>query len=249
MLIAAHFPLIGPGLAKPRTSTMRPRPSLFWCQRLSPARAPYGRDVRPPCLAGAAGHGAGSCGSPRPCSPRAGLPGREAALAVRLIYDYTLGLAFADPTSPAEQRLRDFASREQLHAFFRSQPASRFPTLAAHGVHAWDGDRDQRFTAGLETLPRGLQADHHGRVVIMQPGLPGRSGHTTAMKTTIVTAGAVAAAAAIGAVAADPGSAWYRSLRKPRWQPPCAEPCLDAVVLPRPSAPRRAGRDRLPRHS
>lgn len=31
--------------------------------------------------------------------------------------------------------------------------------LAAHGVHAWDGDRDQRFTAGLENLLRGLRAD------------------------------------------------------------------------------------------
>ena len=40
------------------------------------------------------------------------------------------------------------------------------------------------------------------------------------MKTTIVAVGAVAATAAIGGVAADPGSAWYRSLRKPRWQPP-----------------------------
>jgi translocator protein len=40
------------------------------------------------------------------------------------------------------------------------------------------------------------------------------------MKTTIVTVGAVAATAAIGGAAADPGSAWYRSLRKPRWQPP-----------------------------
>jgi translocator protein len=36
------------------------------------------------------------------------------------------------------------------------------------------------------------------------------------MKTTIITVGAVAATAATGAVAA----AWYRSLRKPRWQPP-----------------------------
>jgi AcrR family transcriptional regulator len=89
----------------------------------------------------------------------AGLPGREAALAFRLVYDYTLGFALADPTSPAEQRLRDTATREQLHAFFRALPASRFPALAAHGVHAWDGDRDQRFTAGLETLLRGLQAD------------------------------------------------------------------------------------------
>lgn len=31
--------------------------------------------------------------------------------------------------------------------------------LAAHGVHAWDGDRDQRFTGGLENLLRGLRAD------------------------------------------------------------------------------------------
>ncbi len=89
----------------------------------------------------------------------AGLPGREAALAFRLIYDYTLGFALAGPTSPAEQRLRDTATREQLHAFFRALPAGRFPALAAHGIHAWDGDRDQRFTAGLETLLRGLQAD------------------------------------------------------------------------------------------
>jgi AcrR family transcriptional regulator len=88
----------------------------------------------------------------------AGLPGREAALAFRLIYDYTLGFALADPTSPAEQRLRDAATREQLRAFFRALPADRFPALAACGVHAWDGDRDQRFTAGLETLLRGIVA-------------------------------------------------------------------------------------------
>jgi AcrR family transcriptional regulator len=89
----------------------------------------------------------------------AGLPGREAALAFRLIYDYTLGFALADPTSPAEQRLRDTATRAQVHAFLRSLPASRFPTLADYGAHAWDGNRDQRFSAGLETLLRGLQAD------------------------------------------------------------------------------------------
>ena len=97
----------------------------------------------------------------------AGLSGREAALAFRLLYDYTLGLA--DPASPAEQRLRDTATREQLHAFFRSLPADRFPALAAYGVHAWDGDRDQRFSAGLDTLLRGLQADKR---------LPGASGES-----------------------------------------------------------------------
>jgi AcrR family transcriptional regulator len=88
----------------------------------------------------------------------AGLPGYQAALAFRLVYDYTVGFALADPTSPAEQRLRDSATRQELHAFLRSLPASRFPTLAAHGAHAWADDHDQRFTVGLDTLLRGLQA-------------------------------------------------------------------------------------------
>ena len=88
----------------------------------------------------------------------AGLPGREAAAAFRLIYDYTLGFAVADPTSPAEQRLRDAATREQLQAFLRALPASRFPALAAHGIQAWSADRDQRFGFGLDALLRGLGA-------------------------------------------------------------------------------------------
>jgi len=87
----------------------------------------------------------------------AGLSGPEAALAFRLIYDYTLGFALADPSSPAEQRLRDTATRQQLEAFLRALPADRFPALAAHGPHAWDADRDQRFAAGLGILLRGLQ--------------------------------------------------------------------------------------------
>jgi hypothetical protein len=89
----------------------------------------------------------------------AGLPGREAGPAFRLIYDYTLGFAVADPTSPAEQRLRDTTTREQLQEFLRALPASRFPALSAHGIHAWSADRDQRFASGLDTLLRGLQAD------------------------------------------------------------------------------------------
>jgi AcrR family transcriptional regulator len=88
----------------------------------------------------------------------AGLPGPEAALAFRVIYDYTLGFALADPTSFAEQRLRDTVTREQVHAFFRALPADRFPALSACGHHAWDGDRDQRFAVGLETLLRGIAA-------------------------------------------------------------------------------------------
>lgn len=74
----------------------------------------------------------------------AGLPVRQAALAFRLVYDYTAGFALADPTSPAERRPRDTATRQELHAFLCSLPASRFPTLAAYGTHAWANDRDQR---------------------------------------------------------------------------------------------------------
>ena len=91
----------------------------------------------------------------------AGLPGRQAALAFRLIYDYTLGFALAGPVSPAEQRLCDSAARQQLHAFLRSLPASSFPTVAAYGIYAWADDREQRFTSGLDTLICGLQAAPH----------------------------------------------------------------------------------------
>ena len=88
----------------------------------------------------------------------AGLSGRQAALAFRLVYDYTAGFALADPTSPAERRLRDTPTRQELHAFLRALPTSRFPTLAAHGMHAWACDADQRFGSGLDALLRGLQA-------------------------------------------------------------------------------------------
>lgn len=99
----------------------------------------------------------------------AGLPGRRAALAFRLVYDYTIGFALGDPTSPGEQRLRDTATRQELHAFLRSLPASRFPTLAAHGTHAWANDRDRRFNSGLDTLIHGLQADLRPAGVRPQP--------------------------------------------------------------------------------
>jgi TetR/AcrR family tetracycline transcriptional repressor len=88
----------------------------------------------------------------------AGLPGYQAALAFRLVYDYTAGFALADPTSPAERRLRETATRQELHAFLRSLPASRFPTLIADGTHAWANDRDQRFSSGLDTILRSLRA-------------------------------------------------------------------------------------------
>ncbi len=87
----------------------------------------------------------------------AGLPARETALAFSLIYDYTLGFALSDRTTVNEQRVQDTATRHKLHAFFRSLPADRFPVLAALGEHIWADNRDQRFTASLDTLLGGLE--------------------------------------------------------------------------------------------
>jgi AcrR family transcriptional regulator len=99
----------------------------------------------------------------------AGLPARDTALAFSLIYDYTLGFALSDRTTVNEQRVQDPATRRQLHAFFRSLPADRFPALAVLGEHVWAGNRDQRFTAGLDTLLAGLQAARP-RTASRQPG-------------------------------------------------------------------------------
>jgi AcrR family transcriptional regulator len=88
----------------------------------------------------------------------AGLPPRDTAQAFSLAYDYTLGFALADRTTINEQRIQDPETRRQLHAFFRSLPADRFPALAALGQHIWAGNRDQRFAAGLDTLLAGLQS-------------------------------------------------------------------------------------------
>jgi AcrR family transcriptional regulator len=88
----------------------------------------------------------------------AGLPPRETALAYSLVQDYTLGFALADRTTASEQRVRDTATRRHLHAFLRSLPVGQFPALTALGQHVWAGNRDQRFTAGLDTILAGLQA-------------------------------------------------------------------------------------------
>jgi AcrR family transcriptional regulator len=88
----------------------------------------------------------------------AGLPGRQAALAFRLIYDYTIGFALSDHTSPGEQRIQDASTRAELHAFLRSLPPSRFPALAAIGPYAWADNRDERYAASLDILIAGLRA-------------------------------------------------------------------------------------------
>jgi AcrR family transcriptional regulator len=87
-----------------------------------------------------------------------GLPGPETGLAFCLVYDYTLGFALSGPTSVNEQRVQDPTTRKKLHAFLRSLPADRFPTLVTLGEHVWLDNRDERFTAGLDTLVRGLHA-------------------------------------------------------------------------------------------
>ena len=92
-----------------------------------------------------------------------GLPARETGLAFSLLYDYTLGFALSSPTSTNEQRVQDAATRSRLHAFLRSLPADRFPTLVALGEHVWLDNRDERFTAGLDTLIGGLQAERRRR--------------------------------------------------------------------------------------
>jgi AcrR family transcriptional regulator len=88
----------------------------------------------------------------------AGFADRQAGLAFFLLVDYTIGVAVSGtPTSVNEQRVRDPATRAQLHQFFRSLPPDRFPALVALGEHVWVDNRDQRFTAGLQVLLDGLE--------------------------------------------------------------------------------------------
>jgi AcrR family transcriptional regulator len=88
----------------------------------------------------------------------AGFAGHQAGLAFFLLVDYTIGFAVSTPaTSVNEQRIRDPATRGQLHQFFRSLPPERFPALVALGQHVWVDNRDQRFTAGLQVLVDGLE--------------------------------------------------------------------------------------------
>jgi AcrR family transcriptional regulator len=88
----------------------------------------------------------------------AGFSDPQAGLAFFVLVDYTIGFAVSSPpTSVNEQRVRDPATRTQLHQFFRSLPTDRFPTLATLGEHVWVDNRDQRFTAGLDILVAGLQ--------------------------------------------------------------------------------------------
>jgi AcrR family transcriptional regulator len=88
----------------------------------------------------------------------AGFADREAGLAFFLLVDYTIGFAVSGtPTSVNEQRVRDPATRTQLHRFFRSLPPDRFPALVALGEHVWVDNRDERFTAGLQVLVDGLE--------------------------------------------------------------------------------------------
>jgi AcrR family transcriptional regulator len=88
----------------------------------------------------------------------AGFADREAGLAFFLLVDYTIGFAVSGTsTSVNEQRVRDPATRSQLHQFFRSLPPDRFPALVALGEHVWVDNRDERFSAGLQVLVDGLE--------------------------------------------------------------------------------------------
>jgi AcrR family transcriptional regulator len=87
----------------------------------------------------------------------AGLPNHETGLAFSLIYDYTLGFALSSSSSVNEQRVRDGATRKRLHAFLRSLPADRFPTLAGLGESVWIDNSDERFATSLDTIIDGLE--------------------------------------------------------------------------------------------
>ena len=91
-----------------------------------------------------------------------GLPERETGLAFFLIYDYTLGFALSSH-SVNERRVQDASTRRELHAFFRSLPADRFPALVALGEYVWVDNRDERFAAGLDTVVDGLEAARRPR--------------------------------------------------------------------------------------
>jgi AcrR family transcriptional regulator len=99
----------------------------------------------------------------------AGLSPARTALAFSLIYDYTLGFALGDRTTVNERRVQDTETRRDLHAFFRSLPADRFPVLAVLGEHIWADNRGERFSAGLDTLVAGLQSPRSA-----SGGRPGR---------------------------------------------------------------------------
>jgi AcrR family transcriptional regulator len=98
----------------------------------------------------------------------AGFADRQAGLAFFLLVDYTIGFAVSSPTSVNEQRVRDPATRAQLHQFLRSLPPGRFPALVALGEHVWLDNRDERFTAGLDVLVDGLE---HARSSRTRPAL------------------------------------------------------------------------------
>jgi AcrR family transcriptional regulator len=88
----------------------------------------------------------------------AGFGNYQAGLAFFLVIDYTTGFAAGSPAiSTNQQRVRDQATRGELHQFFRSLPADRFPALVTLGPHVWVDNRDERFTTGLDVLVDGLQ--------------------------------------------------------------------------------------------
>jgi AcrR family transcriptional regulator len=91
----------------------------------------------------------------------AGFSHREAGLAFFLILDYTIGFEVSSTRiSVNEQRVQDQTTRNQLHEFFRSLPADRFPTLIALGEHIWLDNRNERFTAGINAVLDGLKQAH-----------------------------------------------------------------------------------------
>mgnify|MGYP002624144053 CR=1 FL=1 len=89
------------------------------------------------------------------------------------------------------------------------------------GVSGNDGNDIDNYAEWVSWMVRRSR----GSAQTMTEHAKGRSFSRYLLRTGL----AVAAAAALGGVATDPGSSWYRRLRKPRWQPP---PQTFGVVWP-----------------
>ncbi|WP_101652865.1 tryptophan-rich sensory protein [Brevibacterium ihuae] len=75
----------------------------------------------------------------------------------------------------------------------------------------------------LDPPPGGTQSFAEAVRAAVERGEDGRGLDTRRWRRVLLTsAGAVGACAAVGTILTDPDNAWYRSLRKPDWQPPAA---------------------------
>src|SRR6266567_6849048 len=100
----------------------------------------------------------------------AGFGDHQAGLAFFLLVDHTTGFAVSPPTAVNEQRVRDAATRTQLHEFFRSPPTASPPwspsaptsgstTATSGSPPAWTSSSTGWSTRGAPPTDRRSQDD------------------------------------------------------------------------------------------